>query len=109
MYAFPTNTKLELATVPDGLTDLGHLIKQLTFRTQPKFFDMESEPTSTEAPVCTGTVPISASANTPPMSHPEENDKVAHAKEDPQASTDEVAHSIDGPDEGDMSTSPRSV
>jgi hypothetical protein len=70
---------------------------------------MESEPTSTEAPVCTGTVPISATANTLPMSHPEENGKVAHAKEDPEASTDEVAHSIDDPDEENMSISPRSV
>jgi hypothetical protein len=73
---------------------------------------METEPTLTETPVCVGTVPISASANTPPMSHPSSDDDVANAEEDPEAgdeNTDKVAHLEDGLDEENMSISSRSV
>jgi hypothetical protein len=74
---------------------------------------METEPTLTEAPVCTETVPIPASADALSMSHPAVDD-VAHAEEDPEAgdekmSTDEVAHLEDDPDEENTSTSSQSV
>ena len=113
MVTFSTNTKLEMATVPDGLTDLGHLIKQLTSRTQHQSFDMDSEPTLTKSPVCTETVPIPASADALSMSHPAVDD-VAHAEEDLEAGDERtpkhgVAHLEDDPDEENMSTSRRSV
>ena len=38
-------------------------------RIQHQSFDMNTEPTSTEAPICTETVPTPAYDNTHPMSH----------------------------------------
>jgi hypothetical protein len=52
---------------------------------------MDSEPALTETPVCADTVPIHASDNTPPMSHP--------AADEENMPTDEVLQAEDYPDE----------
>jgi hypothetical protein len=59
-----------LATTPDGLVDLCRLTRKLTSKIQHQVLDMNTDPISTEAPLFTESVPIQASADTPPMSQP---------------------------------------
>lgn len=58
--------------------------------------EMDSEPASTENPVCTETVPIPASADTSPTFQP--------ATDEGNVSTGEVSQAEDDPDEQNDST-----